>query len=148
MPNENGQYEDKIKHFRELRESKYRSRTGWLTFVERVVLEPGENRVAIGRFHLSADGVQFEPELGVQVERNGEPVRESIDIAVGEDKTRPDQLVGAGKTYEVVRRGDRVNVRVRDPEARALRDFRGIDAFPIDLAYRVIATLTRFDPPR
>lgn len=42
--------------------------------------------------------------------------------------------------FHVIVRGERVGVRVKDLDAPAVRDFHGLDFFPLDMNYRVTAT--------
>ena len=42
--------------FRTRRDTRYRSEEGWLTFVDRIGLETGENRLPIGILVVAADG--------------------------------------------------------------------------------------------
>ena len=49
---------------------------------------------------------------------------------------------------ELVLRGGRYAVRVRDPQGPELAAFHGIPAFPVNGAWQVPATFTAFDAPR
>jgi len=49
---------------------------------------------------------------------------------------------------ELVLRGGRYAVRVRDPQAPELAAFKGIPAFPVNEAWQMPATFTAFDAPR
>ena len=49
---------------------------------------------------------------------------------------------------ELVLRGGRYAVRVRDPQGPELAAFQGIPAFPVSEAWQVPATFTAFDAPR
>ena len=49
---------------------------------------------------------------------------------------------------ELVLRGGRYAVRVRDPQGPELAAFHGIPAFPVSEAWQVPATFTAFDAPR
>ena len=49
---------------------------------------------------------------------------------------------------ELVLRGGRYAVRVRDPQGPELAAFQGIPAFPVSEAWQVLATFTAFDAPR
>jgi len=47
----------------------------------------------------------------------------------------------------VIRREGRTAIRVRDPEGPARLQFHGIDYYPVDPGYRVVARLERFATP-
>lgn len=50
----------------------------------------------------------------------------------------PAATVGRAKLY-VIRRADKVGIRVRDPQSRARLNFHGLQYYPIDAAYRIDA---------
>ena len=51
------------------------------------------------------------------------------------------------RRFEIVRRSDRLVMRVRDPDAPARAAFTGIPVYPIDAAYRVVAEFARLAAP-
>lgn len=57
------------------------------------------------------------------------------DISNHATKVEMDSL-----TFHVIVRGERVGIRVRDRESAAIRDFKGMLFYPLDLNYRVTAT--------
>ncbi len=101
----------------------------------------------IGRIS-SADGfVRYEPEPGVKVEHEGKPVTGAITLkepgkpAVGE-------LVIGDVRLVVHQSGERLSLRVRDPNGELARGFKGFTWFPLDPAYRVIARFIPDPTPR
>jgi uncharacterized protein (DUF1684 family) len=48
----------------------------------------------------------------------------------------------------VVKRGDRFGVRVKDTESRTRREFKGLDYFPIDPKWRIEARFEPYQPPK
>ena len=131
---------------------------GWLTVVGLFWLEPGENRVGsgavnrvllpagkaphtLGKIRLSADRVWFEARRGVEVTHDGKPV-ESIDLQ-SDEKGDATLLKHGSLSFHLIKRGDRMGVRVRDSESDARRTFHGIPAYPVKSAWRVPA---RFEP--
>jgi uncharacterized protein len=108
-----------------------------------MVLEDGNNTLPIGTV-VVATGLPplLDPAPGVRIE--GRPVTAPIELDA--DGTQALEL--DGRLYQLGRRRDRIIVRVRDPQAAALRDFRGIPTYDIDLAYRVEVRFEPIDPPR
>lgn len=135
--------------FRERRDARYRSEEGWLTFVDRVALEPGENALPIGTLVVAADGGEVLLRAAPGVTRAGQPVTGEVPVRVEERGVAPDRFELAGRRYEVTSRGagGGLNVRVRDPDAPARLAFRGIPAFPFDPAWRIAAGCEPVDPP-
>lgn len=138
----------RVTAFRERRDARYRSEEGWLTFVDRVALEPGENALPIGTLVVAAGGeVLLRAAPGVT--RAGQPVAGEVPVRIEERGVAPDRFELAGRRYEVTSRGagGGLNVRVRDPDAPARRAFRGIPSFPFDPAWRIVADCEPVDPP-
>ena len=66
----------------------------------------------------------------------------------GPDAPGEPVVYASGKRrVEIVRRSDRLVMRVRDPDAPARAAFTGIPVYPIDAAYRVVAEFARLAAP-
>jgi uncharacterized protein (DUF1684 family) len=50
--------------------------------------------------------------------------------------------------FNVIKRGDRFGLRVKDSQARTRLEFQGLDYFPIDARWRVNARLEPYNPPK
>ena len=139
----------RVTAFRERRDARYRSEKGWLTFVDRVALAPGENALPIGTLVVPPAGGDVLLRAASGVTRAGQPVTGEVPVRVEERGVAPDRFELAGRRYEVTSRGagGGLNVRVRDPEAPARRAFRGIPSFPFDPAWRIAAVFEPVDPP-
>jgi uncharacterized protein (DUF1684 family) len=130
--------------WRELRVHRLRSPGGWLTLVDRVLLDEGENELAVGTITLRHGVARLRARPGVTL--GGRKVDERV---LRSDEGGPaDALVFEGRTYELFRRGDAFAVRVKDPQAPALLGFAGLDYYPADLAWRIEARWEAFSPPR
>ena len=129
---------------------------GWLSLVTLTWLEPGPNRVGrdpdarvthaglpadhLGTLHVAADGsgITFEPAHGVAV--SGVPAGGRLRTDADGSPT----VVQAGRCrFEVIIRGGRPAVRMRDPEAPSRVAFAGIERFPVDPAWSIEAA---FEP--
>jgi uncharacterized protein (DUF1684 family) len=138
-----------------MRDGRLRDPDGWLTLVGLHWLAPGENAfgsdpanavvltgenvpavagslsVEDGRVRLLATS----PALAA----DGHPISEA-DLA--DDTTgEPTVIDLADLRMYVIRRGERLGLRVRDHRAPALAAFQGMDHFPIDPAWRLHARL-------
>ncbi len=60
----------------------------------------------------------------------------------------PTKLFAGAVAMNVIQRGDRVGLRVRDPESARRREFHGIKRFEYDPAWRIEAKFEPFDAPR
>ena len=70
---------------------------------------------------------------------NGHPARSGPFRTDGAGT--PDVLVSGTVSWQVIERGDRLGVRVRDSASPARRTFAGSRWYPIDPAFRVVAHL-------
>ena len=140
------------------REKRLASDDGWLTLVALLWLKEGENAAGsakemavvfpakaparLGVFTRHGQEVAFQPAPGVAVSAGqgqafrGGPLRSDAD---GE----PDVLEAGGLRFHVVVRGDRVGLRVKDPDAPARLQFRGVPSYPADPRWRIEA---RWEP--
>ena len=133
-----------IEEWRALRLHRLKSPAGWLTLVDRIVLDEGDNELPIGTITLRGGEVHLSARPGVTL--GGAPVAERV---LRSDEGGPaDSLLFEGRTYELFRRGEAFAVRVKDPQAPALVEFAGIEHFPIDPAWRIVARWERYQPPR
>jgi uncharacterized protein (DUF1684 family) len=68
---------------------------------------------------------------------------------IRDDSQDDTDVLSAGRLrLTVIRRGDRFAVRVKDPESPTRLGFPGIDHYPVDPAYRVVAKLDRHAEPQ
>jgi uncharacterized protein (DUF1684 family) len=164
QPEVDPDYRAEIEARRASRLERLRSDSGWLTVVGLHWLRTGINRFGsdpANEIVLQADNV---PPLAGSLELAEDSTvlaratdqgdlrlngASFVEARIGDDAGGdPDMLeLGRLRLY-LIRRGDRLALRVKDPQARARIGFEGIDHFPIDEAYRVIATLDPFENPR
>lgn len=156
-------YHDRIQNAWVEREARLVADDGWLTVVGLFWLAPGIQTIgsapesdiqlpdgappAVGALELTDAGdVIFSAEDRADITVNGGPAEYGplrTDADGGPD------LVQAGPiTFYLIQRGDRIGVRVKDPDAAARQSFGGLDHFPIDPAYRVMAVLEGYPEPR
>jgi len=155
-------YEAAVIEWREDRLARLRSESGYLNLAGLYWLRPGENTFGaaedndivfpvtdtptIGRFVLGEGGVQMLPEPGVDVRYQEIPVRA---LHMSDDSSEDPVNVTHGRlSWSVIEREGRYGVRLRDLEHPAIFGTGPLEYFPIDLRYRVIATLERYEEPR
>jgi uncharacterized protein (DUF1684 family) len=151
-------YRKEIEDWRAQREVKLRADGGWLTVAGLFWLAPGINRFGAapaneillpghsaparaGVFRLEAGHVTVEVLPGVPVFLAGKPVTrvELRSDAAGE----PDVLTLGALSMQVIARGGRLGVRLKDMRSAARQTFKGLSWFPVRPQYRVSA---RFVP--
>ena len=127
---------------------------GWLTLVGLHWLETGENTIGsdpsmdvvlpegkapgfAGTLEVEGQNAVFEAAEGVEITHNGEPVQK---MRLQTDKNGEPTILQMGDLrFYVIDRDGRRGVRVKDRESIALKEFSGLDYFPIDRKWRVSA---------
>jgi uncharacterized protein len=143
--------------WRAQREKRLTAEDGWLTLVALLWLKEGDNVAGsgegatvvfpakaparFGTFHRAGDAVSFQPEPTVTVTRAGKPFPGGPLKSDTDADT--DILEVGGLRFFVIIRGDRVGLRVKDPDAPKRRDFHGIPTYPADPRWRIEA---RWEP--
>jgi len=160
-------YQAEVEQFRQEREAKLTSDTGWLTiaglsFLTRpettfgsdagsdVVLPAGAPARA-GTFVLAANGrVSLKPEPGVAYTLlDGTPFSGGAITSDGEGS--PDRLVfGPANDVQVWIHvsGERPAVRIRNRNNPLRKEFTGMKWYPVNEAYRVEGTFVPYDTPK
>lgn len=161
--------EEKLKHRAEVekwragRLERLRREDGWLTLVGLFWLEEGKNRFGsdpfnrvvfpegsaparMGSFDLSDGTVRLLLDPGVVVTHEGKPA--SALTLKSDAGGGPTVLQHGTLRFYVIKRGDRFGIRVKDSESGARRNFTGIESFPVDPVWRVVAQFDPYTPPR
>lgn len=60
----------------------------------------------------------------------------------------PDVVRTGRISFYAIRRGDRLGLRIKDPEAPTRKNFKGLEYYPPDGRYRTVAHLERYHHPR
>jgi len=145
-----------VRAWRAERDARLRSPDGWLTLVGLYWLEPGENRFGADPTNpipLTGDGVPpragtilVEGDAARLVNVSTEVRIDGRGVADGplvDDRSEGPTVLELGdlRMHVICRGGDRLALRVRDHTAPALAAFNGIEAFPIDISWRVTGRL-------
>ena len=155
-------YRKEIESWRADREAGLRNPGGWLSVVGLFWLDEGENRFGSGpgnRVALPAGGgpgvagtlvrhgddVTVRAEADAGVTSGGKPVTE---MSLAPDAQGKPVILDLGTvSFFVIKRGDRLGVRVKDRQSPALASFRGVESFPLDPSWRVAARFEAHGKP-
>ena len=136
---------------------------GWTTLVGLFWLKEGQNRFgsdplndivlpqrsapkSAGSIRLEKGVVTLEATADAGVTSEGKPVTALLLQSDAEGK--PTVLkVGALKLL-LIKRGQKLGLRVKDTANSARAHFAGLAYFPIDLAWRLVARFEPYDPPK
>ena len=154
-------YVAEIENWHAERLANLRRETGWLSLVGLHPLAQGVNVLGsapdntvvmsaaaparLGTLEVAGELVTFQAEPGVTVQRwqDGAESVEPFDGGVlrSDAQGQPDLLAVGSLVFHVIRRGEAHYLRVKDRQAPLLREFQGIDRYPVDSSWRVKARL-------
>jgi uncharacterized protein (DUF1684 family) len=148
-------YRAEVERWRAARDERLRAPDGWLSLVGLVWLKPGENRFGsagdndvhlpagvpahAGAFVVEGRAVKLVVPPSVALGLDGRPA--STGPFRTDSAPTPDVLTSGTVTWQVIERGDRLGVRVKDSASPARRAFAGSRWFQIDPAWRVVGRL-------
>lgn len=159
----NPQYLHEIQAWHQQRLESLKSPTGWLNLAGLFWLEEGENTAGadsmnaiifpkdkapdfIGSFILQDSLVTFQARPGVNVMLNDSM---ATSIVMHNDlQGNPTKLSLGALSWTIIKRGERYGVRLRDYEHPAVKNFDGIETYPIDSTWRIEATFAPNNPPK
>jgi len=146
---------------------------GWLTLVGLFWLSEGENKFGshpknaivlpkdqaprlAGSLWLEKGRVRLiaRPDAGISVAsplggipKDAKPIT-TLDLQDDHADAGPTILKLGSLLINVVKRGERLGVRVKDTESRTRHEFKGLEYYPIDPKWRVEARFEPYQPPR
>jgi hypothetical protein len=147
-----------IEAWRASRHERLERPSGWLTLVGLEWLKDGESRVGSadnndiqlsggpahwGSVFLQDDHLRFVSADTENVSINGESLKEAELIADVEGKPT---LIAAGTlNFHVIFRGSSYGLRIKDSQAVALQQFKGVDNYPVQQGWYIDGRFIRAD---
>lgn len=107
---------------------------------------PDKAPATAGVFVLEDGVVTIEVPENVTITTGGRPVRSMRLETDMQDETTVLEM-GTYRFY-VIDRGGRLYIRLKDLDSKLLKEFEGIDRFPVDIAWRVVGRFEPYDPPK
>ena len=157
-------YTADIDKFRQQREAKLTSDTGWLTIAglyfltkpettagsaaDNDVVLPAGAPAKLGTFSLAKNGkvsVKLEPGVSVTL-LDGKPFSGGPIKSDGEGP--PDRIVTGDVQVWIHQSGERPAIRVRDKNNHLRKAFTGMKWFPVNASYKIEGTFEPFDKPK
>ncbi|WP_233843127.1 DUF1684 domain-containing protein [Dyella sp. 2HG41-7] len=158
-------YQQSIEKWRAERVARLTAPDGWLSLIGLEWLQEGANKVGsasgnditllAGPAHLGvvtldkAGQVHIKLADGSGATIDGKAVQEAtlIDDMHVTGNAAPTKVEFGPANFYVIDREGRKALRVKDADASTRKDFLGIDYFPIDPSWRIVADWVPFDPP-
>ncbi len=136
----------------------------WLSLVGLFWLNEGENKFGsvagnpvllpkekspnvAGSLWLENGRVKLTAKPGAQITVDGKPVT-TLDLKDDNDEAGPTILKLNSLLINIVKRGERIGVRVKDTESRSRREFSGLEYYPINSKWRLEARFEPYQPPK
>jgi uncharacterized protein len=141
-------HEREVMEWRENRAKRLKAEDGWLSLIGLHWLRDGENRFepVRGTFTLANGKVTLEPEAPMTID--GKPVEGAAQLLDDSDENGPTIVQMGSVRFQVIKRGDRLAIRVKDSQAETRTHFAGLEYYPINPSWRVEARLEPYDPPK
>jgi len=151
-----------INEWHKARIDRLQSEEGWLTLAGLMLLEDGENRFGsasgndlvfpenaprrAGVIILKDGTVSIEVAEGVNITSEGEPVSSMTLLTDAAEK--PTVLDMGSFRFYVIERSGRHYIRLKDRESKILKEFAGIERFPVDTKWRIEGRFELYSPPK
>jgi uncharacterized protein (DUF1684 family) len=157
-------YTRSIDEWRAARIASLKKPDGWFSFAGSGLVDTGESRVGrasdnaivlpkgpdhLGTLKVSEDGrITFRAAEKSEARINAQPIDGEVELETNAGGNTPTRITFGEQWFYVIRSGDTIGWRFRDPESAALESFKGIETFPTDPSWRIEADWEAFDPPR
>ena len=157
------EYFEEIKQWDQKRVERLKADDGWLNLVGRSWLKLGENKFGsakendvviesdkvpdfMGVFIFHDSTVTMKVNDGVVVLFNDSPVKEMIMI--GDTKKEMTVFQYKSIKWNLIVRNELYGIRFRDLESELVKNFNGIERFPVNEDWKISAEFEAYDPPR
>jgi len=157
-------YKSSVEKWRIDREDKLKADDSWLTVAGLFWLKEGVNTLGtdqsmnivlpaesapakVGALELRNGAVTLRINEGVVLHVNNQPAKEA-ELKIDANNTKPDLITIGSLKLTLIKRSNRIGLRVRDLNSRVRREFKGLQWFPVNRSFRVVATFTPFDEPK
>ena len=155
-------YAQELSQWQQKRWVDLKSETGWLTLVGLFWLKEGENKfgsdaandIALPNQQLSAHAGSFNLQNGVVkldagqpgFTVDGKPVH-SLELKTDDD-AKPTIVRLGSLSFQIIKRGERLGVRVKDSQNPDRLNFKNTEFFPADVNWRIDAQFEPYNPPK
>ncbi|HJR11772.1 MAG TPA: DUF1684 domain-containing protein [Rhodanobacteraceae bacterium] len=155
-------YMQEIERWQAARVARLTAPDGWLSLVGLDWLKPGTNTIGgaadndivlakapahLGTIEWAEDGalsISLDKASGATIDGGPAATRAAL---IDDNHAAPTTVAFGSVNFIAVDRGGRKGLRVRDSEAETRVHFAGIERFPVDQAWRIVADWQVLDPP-
>ena len=155
-------YAREIDQWHQKRYDDLKSETGWLTLVGLFWLKEGENKfgsdaandIALPNQQLKAHAGAFTLMNGVVKLQTTQPgftvdgkPAQSLELK-SDDDPKPTIVHLGSLTFQIIKRNDKLGVRVKDSQNPDRLNFKNTEFFPADVNWRIDAQFEPYNPPK
>ncbi len=153
QPFDRAAYEKDVLEWRQRRATRLKAEDGWLSLVGLDWLHDGKNELRLpggpaGQIDLQNGRTTLEPAKGSGLTISGQPMTAPVDLLNDVDPKGPTVVKRGSVQFQIIKRNDRYGVRVKDAQSEARLNFKGLDYFPTDPRWRIVAKLEPYNPPK
>jgi uncharacterized protein (DUF1684 family) len=137
-----------IAQWQERRATRLKAEDGWLSLIGLFWLNEGNNVISIPsagsptvKLARHGGAVTLEPGAGMMIE--AKPVSVPTQLKNDAEENGPTVVQMGTVRFQVIKRGEKYGLRVKDANAHTRTNFQGLDYYPTDPKWRVEA---RFEP--
>lgn len=143
-----------IEQWQTRRAERLQAEDGWLTLIGLFWLNEGQNVITIPSKSVTApiklvrNGgvVTLEPTPGMTI--GGAAVGAPVALLSDAEEQGPTVVQVGTVRFQVIKRGERYGLRVKDSQAPTRTQFEGLEYYPTDPAWRLEARLEAYNPPK
>ncbi len=158
-------YTEEIRQWQTNRTTQIRREDGWLSLAGLFWLKEGENIIGTdpsntvifpvgstqakaGTIILHNGNLTINTEREAKIRYQDSTVTKMKLISDESGEAQPTILITGSLSFYAIKRGDRFGIRVKDKNNPALKNFNGLNFFPIDPAWRIEAIYKSYPEPK
>ena len=163
VSSQNSQHAEEIEAWRQRRITNLTMPDGWLSLIGLFWLKEGENHfggdpanpikfpaqkvpAVMGNFILNKGKVTIHVQNNLPVLHEGKTIQ---SLEMQDDLSdNPTVLTYGPLSWLLIKRGEKYGIRLRDSESDNLKNFKGIDHYPVDLSWKIEAKFEPYTPPK
>jgi uncharacterized protein len=149
-------YEESIRQWDRKRVEDLKAENGWLNLAGLFWLKPGKASFGSGQkadvrfpagtiqehagyFEVTGQSVSITTDKNALITVNGRPIQQAL--IYHKDSSSAPELQSGSLKWNIIRRDDKLAIRLRNLQSDAIKNFKGIERFAVDSNWRIRAVL-------
>ncbi|HEV7765017.1 MAG TPA: DUF1684 domain-containing protein [Thermoanaerobaculia bacterium] len=148
-----GKHQTEIAEWQENRATRLKAEDGWLSLIGLFWLNEGNNVISLPSagsptLKLARRGAEVTLEPDATMKIGGQLMTGPAVLLNDADEAGPTVVERGSVRFQVIKRGERYGLRVKDAQAHTRTHFEGLDYYPTESKLRVEAKFEPYDPPK